>query len=354
MAKFTYKAVGGDRDTHAEFVAAIARHMRRTFGPEVIPNFGGFAGLFALAEQGRFWSRRYRDPVLVACADGVGTKLKIACALGRHDTVGIDLVAMNVNDLITLGAVPLFFLDYLAVGDLANATKAAILKGIADGCAQAGCALLDGETATMTDFYTPGEYGLAGFAVGIAERRRLVDGHAVQPGQAIIGLASSGLHNNGFTLARRVLLAEAKMPLEGHVASLGCTLGEELLRPTRIYVAAVHAVCAAYRRKHVPAAIAHITGGGLLANVPRVLPPHCEAHIRRGAWPEPPIFDLIRRTGEIDEDEMFRVFNMGIGMVMIVPPYYVDATLERLSRVGVPAYVIGEVRRGTRAVRLSS
>jgi len=354
LVRFTYSTAGVDRDEQARFLTDITGHMRRTFGPQVIENFGGFAGLFALYQNGRMFTGSFRRPVLVACADGVGTKLKIAFALDKHDTVGRDLVAMNVNDLLTLGASPLFFLDYMAVGEVGSRTKEQVLKGIADGCEDAGCALLGGETAQMPDFYGKGEYDLAGFAVGIVEKRRMIDGRAVRPGNVVIGLASNGLHSNGFSLVRKVLLQHRRMRLGAHVEEFGQSLGEELLRPTFIYARALRTLRAAYRWKHVPAAIAHITGGGLPENVPRVVPPDCEVRIRRGSWPCPPIFDLIQKAGEIDDDEMFRVFNMGIGMVLIVPPFYADAVMRRLKRTGEAAYVIGEVRRGKGQVKITS
>ncbi len=353
MARFTYSAAGVDRGEQARFLTGITSHMRRTFGPQVIENFGGFAGLFALYDDGQMFSGSFRRPILVACADGVGTKLKIAFALDKHDTVGRDLVAMNVNDLLTVGASPLFFLDYMAVGEVPGSTKEQLLKGIADGCEDAGCALLGGETAQMPDFYGKGEYDLAGFSVGIVEKRRMIDGHAVQPGNVVIGLASNGLHSNGFSLVRKVL-QHKKMALDAHIDEFGHSLGEELLRPTFIYSRALRTLQAAYRWKHVPAAIAHITGGGLPENVPRVVPPDCEVRLRRDSWPCPPIFDLIQKAGDIDDDEMFRVFNMGIGMVLIVPPFYADAVTRRVKRAGASAHIIGEVRRGRGQVKFTS
>jgi phosphoribosylformylglycinamidine cyclo-ligase len=272
--------------------------------------------------------------------------------MDRHDPVGLDLVAMNVNDLLCEGAKPLFFLDYIATGKLDPSRLEQVIKGIADGCEQADCALLGGETAQMPDFYAEGEYDLAGFAVGVVDSDRLIDGTAVQPGHVVLGLGSNGLHSNGFSLVRQVLLDHAKMPLSGRVAELGCTLGEELLRPTRIYVRCVQALHAVYEVKRIPSGIAHITGGGMPGNIPRVLPNDCMARIRRGSWPVPPIFDLIQKVGEIDDEEMYNTFNMGLGLVLLIPPYYADATKRRLEAQGEKVYVIGEVREGKRGLSI--
>ena len=310
------------------FYRAIASHTRR---PEVVQDVGGFAGLFRLAG--------YEHPLLVAGADGVGSKLKIAIALNRHDTVGIDCVAMNVNDVLTLGAAPLFFLDYLAVQHLDPEMAASVVSGVGEGCRQAGCALLGGETAELPDLYHPGEYDLAGFAVGVVEENRLIDGHTIQAGDAVVGLASSGLHSNGYSLARRVLLQEAGLKLDEYVPSLGTTLGEELLRPTRIYVKPVLALL-----DQVPVhGLVHITGGGFVDNIPRILPDGLGVRLRRGSWPVPPVFALIEEKGRVPPAEMYRVFNMGTGMVAIVPREAVQQTIAVLAAEGVPAYEIGEV-----------
>ena len=351
-ARFTYRDAGVDREGADRFTEGILSHMRRTYGPQVIDNPGGYGGLFALDGATWLMGRRYRKPVLIGCADGVGTKLKIAFMMDKHDTVGIDLVAMNVNDLLCQGGRPLFFLDYIATGRLDEARLQQVLKGIADGCEQADCALLGGETAQMPDFYRKGEYDLAGFAVGVVERGRLLDGTAPRPGHAVIGLASSGLHSNGFSLVRRVLFGAARMKVSDHVAEFGCTLGEELLRPTRIYVRTVMALQKVYEVKRVPSAIAHITGSGIPGNVPRVVPEGCEVVFRKGSWPVPPIFDLVRRAGDLDEQEMFDTFNMGLGLVLVVPPYYADAVVRRAVEMGERAYIVGEVRPGSRGVRI--
>jgi len=346
----TYKDAGVDIAAGGEFVAAIRGLMRRTYGPRVIELPDGFAGLFAL--RGGVLAHRYKQPVLAACADGVGTKLKIAFLMDRHDTVGIDLVAMSVNDLITAGADPLFFLDYIGTGKLEAGKLVEIIKGISRGCLEANCALLGGETAEMPDFYSPGEYDLAGFATGIAEQRRLIDGGRIEPKDVVIGIASSGLHSNGYSLVRKVFFKRKKIAVTDNVRELGCTLGEELLRPTRIYVKAVRAVVSHYKVKHIVHGIAHITGGGLPDNIERLLPERYRVRIKKGSWTIPPIFDLIARTGRVAEEEMYRVFNMGIGMVVIVPPYNADVVMRILNRHGETASVIGEVKAGKRGVVL--
>ena len=336
-----YKKAGVDIDAGNEFVRRIRALVRSTFRPEVLTDIGGFGGLF------RFDPKKYKDPVLVSGTDGVGTKLKIASLLGRHDTVGIDLVAMCVNDVAVCGAEPLFFLDYLAVGKLAVGQAETIIAGIVEGCRQAGCALIGGETAEMPGFYPDGEYDLAGFAVGVIERERLIDGSRVRPGDVVIGLASTGLHSNGYSLARRVLLEQAKMTLKEQVPGQSETLGEILLRPTRIYVRTIRALVEAGEIR----AIAHITGGGLTENLPRVLPEGCQAVITRKAWTPPPIFGLIQSCGHVGDDEMFRVFNMGAGLVLVVPPDRADTVLRSAEAQGDKAFRIGMIEKGERGVR---
>ncbi|NQT89134.1 phosphoribosylformylglycinamidine cyclo-ligase [bacterium] len=344
----TYRDAGVDIEAGKDFVTAINQHLRSTYGPSVIENENGFGGLYALPGrvQGLF-SAHCHDPVLVAGTDGVGTKLRIAQMMDVHDTVGIDLVAMCVNDVLVQGALPLFFLDYLATGKLEPRQSVAIVAGIAEGCRQADCALLGGETAEMPGFYKPGEYDLAGFTVGMVEAARMIDGRKrTCPGDVVLGIASSGVHSNGFSLVRKLFFETEKMSLETHVPDLGRTLGEALLEPTRIYVKAIRAVLAHYRVKGVVHALAHITGGGLPDNLPRALGPRCVARIDKGAWPRPPIFDLIQSLGRIDEDEMFRVFNMGVGMVAVVSPYFVDSIIRNIEAHGERVCVIGEVVKG--------
>jgi len=346
-AKLTYRAAGVDVEAGKDFVSQIAHHVRSTYGPAVIENANGFAGLYSIPGQVGLFARRCDNPVLVAGTDGVGTKLRVAQMMGKHDTVGIDLVAMCVNDVLVQGALPLFFLDYLATGKLETAQLVDIVKGIAEGCRQADCALLGGETAEMPGFYGPGEYDLAGFAVGMVERARMIDGRRrTRPGDVVLGVASTGLHSNGFSLVRKVFFETAGMRPDQVVPDLGGPLGEELLRPTRIYVRSLRSVLDFYRVKGVIHGIAHITGGGLVDNVPRVLGRRCVARLEKSAWRRPPIFDLVQRLGEIDEAEMYRVFNMGIGLVVVVAPYYADAVARRIERHGDHVAVIGEIVRG--------
>ncbi|MBI5368888.1 MAG: phosphoribosylformylglycinamidine cyclo-ligase [Planctomycetes bacterium] len=345
----TYKDSGVDQTRKDAVIDRVLGMMKRTYGPRVIDNPWGFAGLFSLSGESPIFRRNYRRPVLIGCADGVGTKLRVASELGKHDTVGIDLVAMNVNDLIVTGGEPLFFLDYIALGRVQEEVILDLVKGIVTGCEQAGCALLGGETAEMPGFYKDGDYELAGFAVGVVERHRLLDGKTVAPGDVVLGVASSGLHSNGYSLVRK-LVAERKFKLGAQVAELGCTLGEELLRPTRIYVKAMRELTRSHHVRRMVKALAHITGGGLIENVPRVLPENVNVEIKLGSWEMPPVFPWLEREGNLDATEMRRVFNLGIGMVLILDPYFVDVALRRLAAAGERAFVIGEVRPGAREV----
>ncbi|MDR3077174.1 MAG: phosphoribosylformylglycinamidine cyclo-ligase, partial [Planctomycetota bacterium] len=316
-------------------------------------NDGGYGGLLRLLSSSSPGGGRWRDPVLVSGTDGVGTKLKIAFALKRHDTVGIDLVAMSVNDVLAQGAKPLFFLDYIGIGKADRKILLAIVKGVAAGCREAGCALIGGETAEMAGFYAKGEYDLAGFAVGAVERKDLLDGSLAEPGDVILGLPSSGLHSNGYSLARKALLEKAGLELNRKVPSLGCKLGEELLRPTRIYVKPILATLASHRTGRPIHALAHITGGGIIENVPRVIPGDCDAVFNPDAWTPPPVFGLIQTAGGVDADEMYRVFNMGLGMVMVVSPEAVESTLRRLARSGCPGLVVGRIVKGKGRTKLA-
>jgi phosphoribosylformylglycinamidine cyclo-ligase len=351
--KLSYKDAGLDLDLYNETMDQLPPLMRRTFTPRVIEKEGGFAGLFSLDFMDKLFAKNYRRPVLVSSTDGVGTKLKIAMMMGKHDTVGIDLVAMSVNDCLCMGAEPLFFLDYLAMPKDDPALTRALVSGVAEGCRQADCALIGGETAILPDFYKPGEYDMAGFCVGVVERFKIVDGSATRPGDLVLGLASSGLHSNGYSLARRVAFDSAELKVDSAVPELGRTVGEALLEPTRIYAEIIKDVLAHYRVKRVIRGIAHITGGGLVENVPRVLPPDCEVVIRKGSWDVPPVFSWLQSLGGIDEAEMYRVFNMGVGMVLIVRPYYGDHILHQIRRHGVKCWTIGEVRAGTPQVSLA-
>jgi phosphoribosylformylglycinamidine cyclo-ligase len=321
--------------------------LKRTFTPRVIEWKGGFAGLFRLDANIGLLSRTYRDPVLVASTDGVGTKLKLAFATGRHSTVGIDLVAMSVNDCLCAGAEPLLFLDYVAMSRDDPALTRQIVQGISDGCVEADCALLGGETAILPDFYQGGEYDLAGFCLGVVERKRILKGQEIRPGDKVIGLASSGLHSNGYSLARRIAFDHAGLTPDSFVEELGRTVADEFLEPTRIYVRAVKTVYRHYRVKRIVHGIAHITGGGLIENPPRILPQGCSIALRRDSWEVPAVFPWLQRLGGVSDDEMFRVFNMGIGLVLIVADYYADAITRYLSNeVKLPSWIIGTVVEG--------
>jgi phosphoribosylformylglycinamidine cyclo-ligase len=339
-ARLTYRDAGVDIGAGDEAVRRLAPWARATYRPEVLGDIGAFAGVFRAP-------RRYRHPVFLASTDGVGSKLRVAFLAGRHDTIGIDLVAMGVNDLLVHGAEPLVFLDYIGINRVVPRTVETVVRGIAAGCREAGCALIGGEIAELPDFYAPGEYDLAGFAVGVVERRALINGRGVRPGDAVVGLLSNGLHSNGYTLARKVVFERLRLRIGARVPGLKGTVGQELLRPTRIYVQPVLALL----RAGVPVrAMAHITGGGLTGNLPRVLPGGCRAVIERGTWPMAPVFRWLQHRGRIDEAEMFRVFNMGIGFVLVVPARHAAAVIARLWLDRVPAFRIGEIRRGARGV----
>ncbi len=343
----TYRDAGVDIAAGEDMVERIKPLVHRTFTPRVMDQYGGFAGLFRLDYNEKLFKRNYKEPVLVGCTDGVGTKLKVAFQAGKVDTVGIDLVAMNVNDLICAGAEPLFFLDYLGVGKVDPARMVDIVKGVTDGCLQSNCALLGGETAEMPSFYKPSEFDMAGFAVGVVERNRIIDGSNAEPGDLAIALASDGLHSNGYGLARRVLLEKAGYSLDDRPAELeGRSVGEEMLTPTRIYVKPVLKILNRYRVKKVVKALAHITGGGLPGNLPRVLPDGLTVRVKRNSWRPNPIFDLIAAKGPVDSIEMSKVFNMGVGFVMIVAPTFAKPIMDCLGRMGERCWVLGKVRKG--------
>ncbi len=334
----TYRNAGVDIDEGERLVRRIRPLVRATHRKEVLGEIGSFAGFF------RFPSRKYRDPVLVSGTDGVGTKVKVAAAARKFDTVGIDLVAMCVNDILVHGAEPLFFLDYYATGKLSADQGAQVVSGVAEGCRQAGCALLGGETAEMPSVYARGEFDLAGFAVGAVDRRAIIDGRNVRPGDLLLGLLSSGLHSNGYSLARKVVFDVLGMRIGQRVQEWGATVAEELLRPTRIYVRPVLSLL----RKVNVAGMAHITGGGITGNVPRSLPNGVTAVVDRSAWEVPPVFRTICTAARLPEEEAFRTFNMGIGMVLILRAGDADRSVAHLLRAGVPAAVIGEVRKRRR------
>lgn len=335
----SYRDAGVDIDAGNRTVELIKKYAKATTRPEVLSGIGGFGGLFAIDPS------RYREPVLVASCDGVGTKLQIAFELDEHCTIGIDLVAMCANDLLAQGAQPLFFLDYLATGRLVPEKAAAVVQGIAEGCRQAGCALIGGETAEMPGFYSPEHYDLAGFAVGIVERHKLVDGTQVTAGDKLIGLASNGLHANGFSLARKALLTQGHL-LPGTAGNLQ-ELKKQLLTPTKIYVPHVLPLLDKYQIK----GMAHITGGGLVENLPRAFPPQFDACIQTGSWPVPAIFNLIARQGPVNPGEMYRTFNMGIGFVLIVDPRKETPIKEELAKQGLKAYTIGAIVPGSGVTR---
>jgi len=331
--RVTYKDAGVDIEAGNSFVNMIKPLVKSTFRPEVMTEIGGFGGLFSLN------SAKYRNPVLVSGTDGVGTKLKIAFMADRHDTVGIDLVAMCVNDIVVQGAEPLFFLDYLATGRLLPEKAASIVKGIAEGCRQAGCALIGGETAEMPGFYADGEYDLAGFAVGVVERDNIIDGSGISVGNRLIGIASSGLHSNGYSLARKLIFERMGLSIDSELSGTGRTVAEELLSPTRIYIRSVLNLLKDFSIN----GIAHITGGGLLENIPRVLPPGCRATIGLSRWERPVLFDLLAEAGNVERDEMYRTFNMGIGMVLAVTAGEAEDVVDRLNGLGEKAWIIGEI-----------
>jgi len=333
--KITYKDAGVDIDNANEFVQRIKASIKTTMRKEVISGIGGFGGLFHLN------SIHYKNPVLVSSTDGVGTKLKIAQLMDKHDTVGIDLVAMSVNDVVVQGAEPLFFLDYLAAGTIDLEKSVKIVEGISDGCRQAGCALLGGETAEMPGFYQPGEYDLAGFCVGVVEMEKIITGSEIRVGDAMIGLASSGLHSNGFSLARKVLLEKAGLKITDKIYGFNQTLGEALLEPTRIYVKLLLNLFKKFNIK----GLVHITGGGFYDNIPRIVPQACRCMIQKGTWPVSPIFNVIQEMGNIDEKEMFRVFNMGIGMMLIVAEKDCSNILDYLEILNEKAYLIGTIEK---------
>ncbi len=347
----TYRDAGVDLDIYAESMGRLPALMHRTFSPRVVKNDGGFAGLFRLDFAGRLFARNYKEPILVSGTDGVGTKLKVAQQTGRHATVGIDLVAMCVNDLLCTGAEPLFFLDYVAMGKDDPDRLEQIVRGISDGCVDADCSLLGGETAIMPDMYAHEDYDLAGFAVGVVDREKLIDGKSIGLGDRVIGLASNGLHSNGFSLVRKII-RDAGIDFDTQNDSLGGHVADELLRPTRIYVSAVRAIQSHYRVKQVIHGIAHITGGGIQENLDRILPKHFDARVQEGSWPVPRVFSWLQELGDVAQEEMRRVFNMGIGLTLVISPYYAASVMSQLQSLGIDCYDIGEIVPGTGKVQM--
>ncbi len=364
--KLTYAGAGVDIDRKDAFTESLDSMLRKTFTDRVIPNPGGFAGLFRLDFNHRLFARNYKDPVLVACCDGVGTKIKLAAELGVYDTVGIDLVAMNVNDLVVQGAEPLFFLDYIATPVVDTAMLNGLVSGIAEACRRSGCALLGGETANMPDVYAKGDFDLAGFCVGVVELKRVQKPTRVRAGDVILGLASDGVHSNGYTLVRDVVkkagldLSRVYPELNPPVKkgrgrsepSRELTLGEVLLTPTRLYADPIVRLLRGYRVKNVVSGMAHITGSGIGGNLCRALPPTLDAKIDPNAWERPPVFGFLQKHGRIDDEEMYRVFNLGIGYCVIVAPAFADSVAEQLTKFGERVCRIGEVVKGNGEVRI--
>jgi len=330
----TYKDAGVNIETANKLVDRIKSLAKTSFRPEVLTDIGGFSGLFSLNTE------KYKKPVLTASTDGVGTKLKIAFMMDTHHTIGIDLVAMCVNDILAQGAEPLFLLDYIATSTVQPETLEAVISGITHGCREAGCALLGGEVAEMPSFYKEDEYDLAGFVVGVVDQDKIIDGSQIESGDKLIGIASSGVHSNGYSLVRKVVFEKLNLSLHEKIEALGRTLGEELLEPTTIYVKPVRTIIAEF---HVHG-ISHITGGGLVDNIPRILPANSQAVIHKGSWEIPPIFPFIQEKGTISESEMLRTFNSGIGMVLVVPDEEVQHVIERLQIMHFTSYLIGEIR----------
>lgn len=340
----TYSSAGVNLDLYREGMARLPAHMRRTQCPRVLSQEGGFAALFQLDLKGLF-SRGYTDPLLVSCTDGVGTKLKVAVAAGVHHTVGVDLVAMSVNDALCTGAEPLFFLDYVAMSHDDPALLEQIVRGIADACVESGCALVGGETAILPDMYHGGDYDLAGFCVGVVERSRVVDGSQIRPDDVALGIASSGFHSNGYSLVRKAVFEMGGHAGTDRVAELGDrTVFEALLEPTRLYARPVRAVLERHRARQIVHGIAHITGGGLAENLARIVPETVQIVLDRGSWPVPPVFPWVQTLGRIDSGEMERVFNMGIGMVLVVARESAVSVAAQLTDLGYASWPIGTVR----------
>ncbi len=354
MTKYiTYAQSGVSIDANDEMIEQIYSHVASTFGPRVMELKGGFAGLFRLDYDEKIFKKNYKSPVLVACTDGVGSKVQLAAEIKKYDTVGIDLVAMNVNDMLVQGAEPLFFLDYLGVNKLEPAVIAEMVKGIAAGCKLADCALLGGETAEMPDTYRKDDFDMAGFAVGVVERRKIITGKNVRKGDVILGLASSGLHSNGYALVRNICFKTAGLKMTDTPDELdGAVLGDVLLEPTRIYVRSIVRLLSQYKVKQVVHAMAHITGGGIGGNLCRVFPSDCDAVIKKSSWPRHKIFTFLQEKGPVEEDEMYNVFNMGIGFVLIVAEDFADSIANKLKRLGEKVYDIGRITSGTGKVVL--
>lgn len=352
MTNATYKDAGVDLDVYRDSMSRLPRLMHRTFTPRVMKLDGGFAGLFRLDFANRLFARNYDDPVLVAGTDGVGTKLKVAQLTGIHNTVGIDLVAMCVNDVICCGAEPLFFLDYIAMSKDDPEVLEQIVEGVSNGCIDADCALLGGETAIMPGIYAPGDYDMAGFSVGVVENKHVIDGKAIAPDDVVLGVASNGLHSNGFSLVRKIVFDDAGHSIDDHIDELGETVGEALIKPTRIYAQIMKQILGHYKVKNVVHGIAHITGGGIEENVERILPEQAQVVIQRDAITVPPVLRWLQELGQIDGEEMGRVFNMGVGLALIVSAYYADPIRRMVEHAGIDCWEIGKVAAGQRGVQI--
>jgi phosphoribosylformylglycinamidine cyclo-ligase len=354
MAKFiSYKQSGVDVETGEAMVDKIQSYVSSTFGPRVIQSKNAFAGMFRLDYDEKLFKKNYKSPVLVASTDGVGSKVQLATKIRKFDTVGMDLVAMNVNDMLTQGAEPLFFLDYLAVNKLELNIVAELIKGVAAGCRIADCALIGGETAEMPDTYAKDDFDMAGFSVGIVDRGKIITGKNIRKGDVVLGLASSGLHSNGYALVRNICFKKANLKMTDRLDELdGAMLGDVLLEPTRIYVRPIVKLLSQYKVKKIVHGMAHITGGGLVRNIPRVLPRTCDAVLRKESWPKHKIFSFLQATGPVEEDEMYRVFNMGVGFILIVAEDFADSITEKLTRYGEKVYNIGRITTGTKKIVL--
>jgi len=350
----TYKDSGVDLELYEQAMQRLPRLMHRTFTPRVVRNDGGFAGVFALDFAKSIFSRNYQEPLLVSGTDGVGTKLKVAIRAGKHSTVGIDLVAMCVNDVLCTGAEPLFFLDYVAMSKDNPPLLESIVQGISDGCIAAECSLLGGETAIMPDLYREDDYDLAGFCVGVVEKKNLITGRDIVPGDVVLGVNSSGVHSNGFSLVRKAVFDAAGLSIDSFVSDLDMTVGESLLTPTLIYSKLTRTILNHYKVKNVVHGIGHITGGGLLENTERILPANVDLVFERGTWDILPVFQWLQKLGQIAQEEMDHVFNMGIGMTFIVSPYYAPHIKSMIESLGYKCWNIGTAQPGTGKSRFAS
>ena len=356
MSKYiSYKQSGVDIAAGDKIAEQIHAYISKTHDPRVISIANGFAALFRLEYRENLFNRKYKKPVLVACTDGVGTKVKLAHMVKKFDTLGIDLVAMNVNDMLAQGAEPLFFLDYLAVDKAQPEKIAEMIKGIAAGCEEANCSFIGGETAEMPDIYRKGEFDMGGFALGVLEEKKIVHGENIRKGDVILGLASNGLHSNGYTLVRNICFKRLGLKMTDTLDELGgAALGDVLLEPTRIYVRSIVKLLAQYKVKRIVHGMAHITGGGMVGNIPRVLPKGCNAVIKKTSWPVPKVFTFLQDAGPVEEAEMYRVFNMGIGFVLIVAEDFAGSIAKKLTKYGEKVYRIGRITNGTGKVVLKS